>query len=640
MTSTKILTVVGARPQFVKAAVISRYLRESPVEQHIEEVLVHTGQHYDAQMSDVFFRELDIPAPHHNLEVGSASSATQMARIIDRLGPVFQAERPDMVLVYGDTHSTLAAGIVAAHMNIPLTHVEAGERIYRRHEVPEEINRILTDNASSLCLSCTERATRNLLREGMAPGRVRFVGDPMYDLFLWARERVGRLASVSPATYGLEPGKYFLATIHRAQNTRDADAVLGLFNALDRASRPVLLPVHPRVKRFLNDAGWVPQGSLRLLEPLGYFDFMALLLACHGTVTDSGGVSRESYYAGKPCIVPMQNCWWPEVVDAGWICEAGSDPGRLLEAMNTFRPPQSKLPLLFGDGRSAEKIIDAVQSFLTAGGDPRWHHLGTSADVPPAHPTTLTHEAYRGMLAELTTAGYRFLGFPEAEATLAEGSPFALLRHDVDIDLEPALHLAEIEAAAGVRATYFFLVRTETYNVFSAAGSETVLRILGLGHRLGLHFDCAAYPENSSVDDLATACRRESAILEEWFGQPVSVVSYHRPSRLVLTGDAALSAPRPHTYQRLFTGPIHYLSDSRGIWSRGGPIESEAFRQRRPLHILVHPIWWNDRPVSPFEVLERYSDRRRDRLKTELARNCSVYRTGLMKESLTCGIRS
>ena len=628
----KILTVVGARPQFVKAAVISRYLRESRLSEHIDEVLVHTGQHYDAAMSDVFFRELDIPQPRHNLEVGSAPSATQLARMIERLGPVLESERPSMVLVYGDTHSTLAASIVAAHMNIPVAHVEAGERIFRRVEVPEEINRVLADNSASLCLTSTDRATRYLLREGMAPGRVRFVGDPMYELFLWAKQRVGRLASVSPSTYGLKAGEYLLATIHRAQNTRDVSAVVSLLDALDRANRPVLLPVHPRVRALLADSGWAPTGSLQLATPLGYFDFMAMLLACYGTVTDSGGVSRESFYAGKPCVVPMESCWWPEVVDAGWICEAGSEPEGVLQAINTLQRPSAEPAALFGDGRSAEKIVDAVQSFLAEGSATRWHHLGTALDLPPARPSAFTHEGYRQMMTGLTDAGYRFLSFPEAAGALAQDSPFVLLRHDIDMDVAPALQLAEIEAALGISATYFFMVRTESYNLFSAAASQTISRILQLGHHLGLHFDCASYPERSSVEDLAAACRREAAILEEWFGRPVSAVSYHRPSALVLTGDPALSAPRLHTYQALFTGPITYLSDSRGCWSRGTPLQSEAYDRRRPLHILVHPIWWNARPVSPFEVLERYSDRKREMLEAELARNCTVYQVGRLKQ--------
>jgi hypothetical protein len=195
------------------------------------------------------------------------------------------------------------------------------------------------------------------------------------------------------------------------------------------------------------------------------------------------------------------------------------------------------------------------------------------------------------------------------------------------------LKLAEIEAAEGIQSTFFFMIRTESYNVFSAAGSETVSRILALNHHLGLHFDCASYPPHAPVADLADACRREAAMLEQWFDRPVSVVSYHRPSPLVLTGDPCLSAPRLHTYQQLFTGPVTYLSDSRGCWSRGTPLEGATYRQRRPLHILVHPIWWNEHPMSPFETLEQYSERRHETLELELARNCTVYQEGRLRRA-------
>jgi UDP-N-acetylglucosamine 2-epimerase len=627
-----ILTVIGARPQFVKAAVISRYLRESGMSASVREILVHTGQHYDPQMSDVFFQELGIPIPKHNLEVGSAPGAAQLGRMVERLGPVVEAERPDLVLVYGDTHSTLAAGVVAAHMNIPLAHVEAGERIYRRHDVPEEVNRVLTDHAASLCLTCTQRATRYLLREGMAPGRVQFVGDPIYELFLWARQRVDRLATVSPATYDLIPENYFLATIHRAQNTRDPATTHGIFEVLDRAPLPTLLPVHPRVRRQLAESGWKSKGNLRLIDPLGYFDFMALLLQCRATVTDSGGVSRESYYAAKPCIVPMENCWWPEVVEAGWIQETGSDPECILRAMSNLDPPNTAPQGLFGDGRSAQKIIGAVLGFPKQGKEPKWHHLGSSADLPATRATDFTHEGYKLIISGLKTAGYRFLPFPEAERAIGKASPFVLMRHDIDISLEAALHLAEIEFQMQIQATYFFMVRTEFYNVFSRDGSAIIGKILDLGHHLGLHFDCAAYASDAGTDELATACRREAQLLESWFDRPVSAVSYHRPSLQVLSGNPALSAPWLHTYQSLFTGPITYLSDSRGCWRNGGPLASEAMRKSTPLHILVHPIWWNPLPVSPFEVLERDLDRRRDQYQQEMARNCAVYQVGRLRE--------
>ncbi len=285
----KVITVVGARPQFVKAAVISRHIRSLAGDSPFDEMLVHTGQHYDHLMSDVFFQQLEMTPPARNLEVGSTSAAQQLALMIERLDPIFREERPDAVLVYGDTNSTLAAAIVSTRHDIPLVHVEAGERIFRRRDVPEEVNRVLTDHAASLCLTATQRATSYLLREGMSPERVRFVGDPMYDLFMWARTNLERHAAASPKTLGVEPDGYHLATIHRAENTSSREALIPLLEALDRSSLPVLLPVHPRVRDLLRGWRWHPRRNLRLVEPLGYFDFLAALLSCRKVVTDSGG---------------------------------------------------------------------------------------------------------------------------------------------------------------------------------------------------------------------------------------------------------------------------------------------------------------------------------------------------------------
>jgi UDP-GlcNAc3NAcA epimerase len=624
----KLLTVVGARPQFVKAAVVSRCLRDSKLSNQLEEVLVHTGQHYDPMMSDVFFRELGIPDPAYNLEVGSGSGAQQMARIQERLGPVLEQERPEMVLVYGDTHSTLAASITAAHLDIPVAHVEAGERIFRRWRVPEETNRVLTDNNASLCLTCTERATNHLLREGFAPERVKFVGDPMYDLFQWACPQLPRLTQVTPASFGLAEGGYHLATIHRAQNTADPQTVIALFEVLDQAELPVLLPVHPRVQELLKMQNWGPRRSLRLTSPLGYIEFLRMLLSCQRCITDSGGVSREAFFARRPCILPMENCWWPEIVEAGWMVETGSDPARLLEAIDHFEPRQAAPTTLFGDGRSAEKILHEVNNFVEQAQEAAWHRFGTFRALPGARATDFTYSNYRRFLDELGAAGYRFRSFPEAEAALGSEESFLLLRHDIDLSLEKAVSLAEVEHQAGVQATYFFMVRTAHYNPFSASGSAAVRRILQLGHHLGLHFDCAAYPEGCSLAELAESCRTEAEMLEAWFKTLVSVVSYHRPNSLVLSGDAALSVPRLHTYMPLFTKPITYFSDSRGEWAKGDPRSSETFAKRQPMHILVHPIWWNPRPIASFETLERFVDTSRRALERSVASNCTVYRIG------------
>jgi len=236
-----------------------------------------------------------------------------------------------------------------------------------------------------------------------------------------------------------------------------------------------------------------------------------------------------------------------------------------------------------------------------------------------------TYQGYRELLRRLGTRGYVFASFPAAQGLLRQGRRFVLLRHDVDFDLESALRMAELDADSGVAATYFFLVRTEHYNVFSAEGSATVSRILDLGHHLGLHFDCAAYPPSWDVPALAAACAREVRLLADWFVRSVSIVSYHRPTDRVLSGDPALSAPLPHTYMAMFVREMRYLSDSRGEWRFGAPMDDAAFTQGRPLHILVHPVWWDDHLVPPREALARVLDRRARTLEASVARNCSVY---------------
>jgi hypothetical protein len=247
--------------------------------------------------------------------------------------------------------------------------------------------------------------------------------------------------------------------------------------------------------------------------------------------------------------------------------------------------------------------------------------------LPKATPTDFTCSAYSAMLKRLLGEGYRFVTFPEAAPILKTGEPFVLMRHDIDFDLEKALKMAELEASLNVASTFFFMLRTTHYNVFSREGSAVVKSILSSGHHLGLHFDCASYSDDS-VEELCAAASLEAEMLESWFGCPVGVVSYHRPNAAVLSGNPALSAPRPHTYQSLFTGPIWYCSDSRGRWPADAPDKSTAFREKRPMHLLVHPIWWNEEPVGPYETLVRYIDASTDALKKSTAANCTVYQAG------------
>jgi hypothetical protein len=236
-----------------------------------------------------------------------------------------------------------------------------------------------------------------------------------------------------------------------------------------------------------------------------------------------------------------------------------------------------------------------------------------------------SYDGYRELLRDYLAGGYRFGSFSEVGQTRADGASLAVMRHDIDFDLAAARRMAEIEQEAGIQATYFYLLRTEHYNVFSPAGSAEIARVLELGHHLGLHFDCAAYPTETTSSVLAEACRREADLLANWFGRDVEIVSYHRPSPLVLTGDPELSAPLPHTYTSRFMKGMKYCSDSRGRWHYGDPRATSEFAARAPMHILIHPVWWNEGAQPAGQTLDRWLSGRLDSLQDSMAANCTVY---------------
>jgi len=343
----KILSVVGARPQFIKAAPVSRVLRRK----HIE-VLVHTGQHYDDNMSDVFFRELDIPEPDLNLGVGSGPHGAQTGAMMAGLEKVAMDVKPDRVLIYGDTNSTLAAALVAAKLHIPVAHVEAGLRSFDRR-MPEEVNRVLADHVSDLLLCPTEEAVQNLEREGIKRG-VHLVGDVMYDAFLFNLETSHKRDTLKKL--GLSHGQFALATLHRAENTDNADRLRSVLDGIDQSGLDVVLPLHPRTRSKLD--GPLPS-RIRVIDPVGYLDMLALEEGAAVIVTDSGGVQKEAYFLAKPCVTLRDTTEWTETVEAGWNVLVGWDSDRIAEAMRTFRP-NAKRPDLFGNGHAAEKIGDLL----------------------------------------------------------------------------------------------------------------------------------------------------------------------------------------------------------------------------------------------------------------------------------------
>lgn len=307
-----IFTVLGARPQFIKAAPVSRALAK----EGMTEVIAHTGQHFDALMSDVFFDELDIPKPTYNLEVNSLGHAAMTGRMLEKLEEAMLAERPDIVLIYGDTNSTVAGALAGAKLNIPVAHVEAGLRSFNRR-MPEEINRVVADHVSTLLFCPTETAIRNLATEGITRG-VHAVGDVMFDTTLAAVKRAeGRSTIIE--THGLKPGGYAVATIHRAENTDDPERFRQVMAWLEEAARerPVVMPVHPRTRKLLASRGLTPAG-LTLIDPIGYLDMARLLSQAAAVFTDSGGLQKEAYFHRAPCVTLRDETEWVETIDAGW----------------------------------------------------------------------------------------------------------------------------------------------------------------------------------------------------------------------------------------------------------------------------------------------------------------------------------
>jgi UDP-GlcNAc3NAcA epimerase len=354
MNSVRIVTIVGNRPQFVKAAAVSRLLRESA-----EELLVHTGQHYDDELSQVFFEELGIPAPDRELGAGSGSNTEQTARILAALEPVLAELRPQLALVYGDTNSTLAGALAAAQAGIPVGHVEAGMRSFDR-SMPEELNRVLTDHASQLLLCSTQTAVDNLAREGVG-GEAHLVGDVMADVSLAFREIAAERSTIV-ADLGLEPGAYLAVTAHRAGNVDRRDRLEALVALLEALPGPVVFPVHPRTRARLEAAGLLDRlDGLTLVPPLGYLDFLELARNARAILTDSGGVQKEAYLLGIPCVTLRDTTEWVETVDAGWNVLVDLDRDAALAALERTPPPERTE--LYGGGHAAERVRDVVSAY-------------------------------------------------------------------------------------------------------------------------------------------------------------------------------------------------------------------------------------------------------------------------------------
>jgi UDP-N-acetylglucosamine 2-epimerase len=347
------VSIVGARPQFIKAAPVSRALTS-----HFNEVMIHTGQHYDYEMSDLFFKEMDMRQPDFNLGIGGGTHGAQTGMMLIELEKVMSSVKPDCILVYGDTNSTLAGALTAAKAGTPLAHVEAGLRSYNR-AMPEEVNRVLTDHVSTWLFCPTDVAVQNLKKEGIVKG-VHQIGDVMYDALLHNLE-IAREKSQILARMSLKKGEYALATVHRAGNTDNRNNMQSILDALGSLPTRVIFPVHPRTRKRIEEWELAVNSNVSLIEPLGPLDILQLLENANCILTDSGGMQREAYLLGARCITLREETEWVETVSAGWNSLAGVDAKRIRALYETWKPAGER-PLLYGDGRAAEKIVQILVS--------------------------------------------------------------------------------------------------------------------------------------------------------------------------------------------------------------------------------------------------------------------------------------
>ncbi len=352
----KIVTIVGARPQFIKAAIVSRAFHEQ--HSNVHEILLHTGQHYDANMSDIFFEEMAIPKPKYNLGIYGGSHGAMTGRQLEKIEEVLLAENPDWVLVYGDTNSTLAGALGAVKLHIPVAHIEAGLRSFNR-EMPEEINRVLTDHISTLLFVPTENSKQNLLNEGIAAGKIKFVGDVMYDAALFYKTRASKPNWFD--AFDLETGNYVLCTIHRAENTDEPARLRSILQGLMNSGLPVIMPLHPRTRGKLINLDVKLDDNLFIVEPVGYFEMAWLEMNCRVIATDSGGVQKEAYFHGKPCVTLRDETEWVELVEIGVNSIVGSHPEMIASRLTEVASIDNSSNI-YGTGNSAQLITKILAS--------------------------------------------------------------------------------------------------------------------------------------------------------------------------------------------------------------------------------------------------------------------------------------
>lgn len=349
----KIITVVGARPQFIKASAVSRIIRDHS---QVEEIIIHTGQHFDENMSSIFFEELEISKPDFNLGISSSNHGEMTGRQLEAIEKILLKEMPSCVMVYGDTNSTLAGALAASKLKIPIVHVEAGLRSFNK-DMPEEVNRILTDHVSDTLFTPSEIATANLIKEGISNKNIFNVGDVMFDASIFFKNKAREPEWIKDINK--KSDKFVLATVHRAENTDNLSRLENIFNGLSESPIPVIIPLHPRTKLKLSDSKINLSDQLHIVDPVGYLEMIWLESNCELICTDSGGVQKEAYFFKKPCITMRDETEWVELIESGWNILVGASKEKIINGISNFKTP-SNYESIYGDGNSSQLIVNQL----------------------------------------------------------------------------------------------------------------------------------------------------------------------------------------------------------------------------------------------------------------------------------------
>lgn len=582
------LIITGNRPQLTKLAPL---VREATVT-NLKFKTCYTDQHYSAELKSNITSELGLDFDFVLERNCRDKYSSEFSRVFDGLMKLLDKERFDAIVGLGDTNTTVAAGLAAHWKNLPFIHIEGGERLYNRDNVPEEFNRILADNCAALTICASRKSYQNLINEGFDESRAVFCGDLMYDNY----KMLSYENEAQSDTDG-EDSNFIVCTIHRAENTDNIQRFTLLIQQLIDAPILVKLFAHPRIHAMLNDLDiklGERVGNLICLPAVTPKRLLRELESCQYVITDSGGLSREAMFAKKYCYTLMPSTWWPEAIELGLGKAIDTNLDNLPEKIDCPNVNDENIEWHFGNGSAAKEIVAQLHTYKLNLSDVKWAKYCDFSSLPKfVDRTEFTYDYYIKFILDIISQGYESCNPGNFKIN---GSKQLFLRHDIDFCVEAALRFAEVERQHGISSNYYFMLNTEHYNLLAKSNRDRLTRISELGHTIGLHFDCAGFDDHTEID---SAIKSEASILSDLLGKSVDTISFHRPNEDIVLNTFKPSGQFLNCYDKSAFKNFEYISDSSGFWNYGSPTERISQSGHNNIQLLTHPIWWGNAPRTP-----------------------------------------